>query len=134
MYRDRLIHKHHLHNPAPTAGACFRGLCQIPGQTVPAHIDAALFWGATRNLYPQWLLAAMVFSGLFTDRFVDQVQVVGYLHEWQPESKPDGSAGQFVYVDLISSVCLFAYLSVFGFGLWSYGWQERERQGDGDWA
>jgi hypothetical protein len=45
---------------------------------VALHIDGAYFVGATRFEYPQWLLAAMVFSGLFADDFVDQVQVVGY--------------------------------------------------------
>ena len=48
---------------------------QVPGQTVPLHIDGAYFWGATRFQMPQWLLAAMVFSGLFQDLFVDQVSV-----------------------------------------------------------
>jgi hypothetical protein len=48
---------------------------QVPGQTVPLHVDGAYFWGATRFQMPQWLLAAMVFSGLFQDLFVDQVSV-----------------------------------------------------------
>lgn len=49
------------------------------------HIDAPYFFGATRFQYPQWLLAAMVFSNLFSKSFVDQVQVVGYLHQWTPD-------------------------------------------------
>lgn len=48
---------------------------QVPGQTVAAHIDADYFWGADRFHVPQWLLAVMTFSGLWQDRFVDQVQV-----------------------------------------------------------
>lgn len=48
---------------------------QIPGQTVALHLDAPYFWGASRFQYPQWLLVVMVFSGLFRDRFVDQIQV-----------------------------------------------------------
>ncbi|CAK0844070.1 unnamed protein product [Prorocentrum cordatum] len=42
----------------------------------------------------QWLLAAMKFSGAFEDVFVDQVQVVAYLHDWQPNSS---TGGEFVY-------------------------------------
>ena len=30
---------------------------------------------------PQWLLAVMAFSGIFQDRFIDQVQVVAYFRE-----------------------------------------------------
>ena len=40
------------------------------------HLDAPYFWGASRVSVPQWLLVSMVFSGLFQDKFVDQVQVV----------------------------------------------------------
>lgn len=36
-------------------------------------------------------LAVMVFSGLFQERFVDQVQVVGYLHDQM--AVEDQSAG-----------------------------------------
>ena len=36
----------------------------------------------------------MVFSNLFKDEFVDQVQVVGYLHQWEPE---ENSGGEFVW-------------------------------------
>jgi hypothetical protein len=39
------------------------------------HLDAPYFWGASRVSVPQWLLVSMVFSGLFQDKFVDQVQV-----------------------------------------------------------
>ena len=68
---------------------------QLPWQTVAAHVDGAYFWGATRFQLPQWLLAAMVFSGRFADRFVNQVQVVAYLHRWAPESRVRGKAGGF---------------------------------------
>ena len=37
----------------------------------------------------------MVFSNLFSDDFIHQVQVVGYLHEWSPIDKMTG--GDFVY-------------------------------------
>ena len=36
----------------------------------------------------------MVFSNLFKDDFIDQVQVVGYLHQWEPE---EDSGGEFVW-------------------------------------
>ena len=66
----------------------FNFIINVPGQTVAVHIDSPYFWGASRLSFPQWLLVAMVFSGLFQDKFVDQVQVVGYLHQW-----PTGRAG-----------------------------------------
>lgn len=60
-----------------------------------AHIDAPYFFGADRFHVPQWLLAVMVFSGLFQPEFVHQVQVVAYIHRWQD---PLGTAGgDFVY-------------------------------------
>ena len=68
------------------------------GQTVAAHIDGAYFWGATRFQFPQWLLAAMVYSGMWKDRFVDQVQIVAYYHDWS--EKPEYSnevGGRFYY-------------------------------------
>lgn len=37
------------------------------------HIDAPYFWGAGRREFPQWLLAVMVFSNLFSEEFIDQV-------------------------------------------------------------
>lgn len=55
---------------------------QLPGQTVATHIDAPYFWRASRFHYPIWYLAVMMFSGLFQDQFVNQVQVVGYYHKW----------------------------------------------------
>ena len=39
----------------------------------------------------------MVFSGRFTERFVDQVQVVAYLHAWEPSSRRRGKGGAFVH-------------------------------------
>ncbi len=72
-------------------------IVQVPGQTVAAHLDGVYFWGADRFQFPQWLLAAMQFSNLFSDRFVHQVQVVGYLHDWAPD--PRKRAGEFVFWD-----------------------------------
>jgi hypothetical protein len=70
----------------------FNFIMQVPGQTVALHLDAPYFWGATRFQFPQWLLVTMVFSGLFESEFIDQVQVVGYLHRWEDERD-----GKFVY-------------------------------------
>ena len=77
----------------------FNIIIQTPGQSVATHVDGVYFWGATRFQFPQWLLAVMQFSGLFKDRFVPQVQVVAYLHEWAPAEKEThgGGAGKFVY-------------------------------------
>jgi hypothetical protein len=72
----------------------FNFIIQIPGQTVALHLDTPYFWGASRFQLPQWLLVAMVFSNLFADRFIDQVQIVGYLHDRIPEA---GDGGDFVY-------------------------------------
>jgi len=63
----------------------FNLIVQVPGQTVATHIDGVYFWGATRFEFPQWLLAAMKFSGLFEDRFIPQIQIVAYFHEWKDE-------------------------------------------------
>ena len=73
----------------------FNFIINAPGQTVATHIDGVYFWGATRFQYPQWLLSAMKFSGLFEERFVDQVQVVAYLHEWDPREVQ--TPGKFIY-------------------------------------
>eukprot|EP00755_Sulcionema_specki_P024815 Sspe_Gene.15319::Locus_5332_Transcript_1_2_Confidence_0.800_Length_1649::g.15319::m.15319 len=67
-------------------------IVQVPGQSVAAHVDAVYFWGATRFDFPQWLLAVMVFSGLWKEQFVNQVQVVGYYHKWS-----DPRDGSFVW-------------------------------------
>jgi len=72
----------------------FNVIMQVPGQTVASHIDAPYFWGADRLDFPQWLLAVMVFSDLFTNLFVHQVQVVGYLSDI---SGKDGADGEFIY-------------------------------------
>lgn len=73
----------------------FNFIIQVPGQTVASHIDGAYFWGATRFQFPQWLLAAMVYSGLWKDRFVDQVQIVAYYHDWDDTENDVG--GRFFY-------------------------------------
>ncbi|CAJ1419107.1 unnamed protein product [Effrenium voratum] len=74
----------------------FNFILSVPGQTVALHLDAPYFVGASRFQVPQWLLAVMVFSGLFQDRFVDQVQVVGYLHETELDP---AAGGFFLYYD-----------------------------------
>ena len=70
----------------------FNFILQLPGQTVPLHLDAPYFFGASRFQFPQWVLVSMVFSDLFRARFVDQVQVVGYLHKFDAS----GRGGEFV--------------------------------------
>lgn len=67
-----------------------------------SHIDAPYFFGADRFHVPQWLLAVMVFSGLFQREFVHQVQVVAYVHRWQDPTGATG--GEFVYWDDASGV------------------------------
>ena len=70
-------------------------IAQVPGQTVPAHLDGVWFRGASRFHVPQWLLAGMAFSGLFAERLVDQVQLVAYYHAWEDEGGARG--GSFVH-------------------------------------
>ena len=53
----------------------FNFIVQVPGQTVALHIDSPYFWGASRYSFPQWFLVAMEFSNLFSEKFVNQVQV-----------------------------------------------------------
>uniref|UniRef100_A0A914D543 Uncharacterized protein n=1 Tax=Acrobeloides nanus TaxID=290746 RepID=A0A914D543_9BILA len=73
----------------------FHFIIQVPGQTAPVHIDNPYFEDATMFQYPPWLLEVMAGSGLYQDTFIDQVQGVGYLHEW---NKPK-YGGQFAYFD-----------------------------------
>ena len=67
------------------------------------HTTQVYFQGGSRFQFPQWLLAAMMFSGLepWASDFVDQVQVVGYLHQWEPQqditSIDQDEAGSFLY-------------------------------------
>eukprot|EP00729_Bicosta_minor_P019753 gene19753-2723_t len=72
-------------------GAKFQTAAGNICQTVPTHLDAPYFWGASRFQFPQWLLVCMVFSGLFQDKFIDQVQVVAYFHEWEASEERAGS-------------------------------------------
>ncbi|GMH92484.1 hypothetical protein TrST_g1908 [Triparma strigata] len=72
----------------------FNIIIQVPGQTVAQHIDGVYFEGADRFDVPQWLLAAMKFSGLWDDYFIPQVQVVAYFHTWT--WSPD-RGGEFAY-------------------------------------
>lgn len=74
----------------------FSFIMQVPGQTVAMHIDAPYFWGASRFEFPQWLLATMLASNLFQAEFIDQIQVVAYLHKWKA-SEMKGQGGDFVY-------------------------------------
>jgi len=76
-------------------GFQFNFIIQIPGQTVASHIDAPYFWGASRKQFPQWLLAVMVFSGLFEESFIDQVQIVGYLSDIN--TTDPSTNGEFLY-------------------------------------
>lgn len=66
----------------------------LPGQEVAMHWDVPWFFGASRFLYPQWLLIAMQQSGLFQSYRVPQVQGVAYLHNWV---NPDTDGGEFYY-------------------------------------
>jgi hypothetical protein len=69
-------------------------IIQVPGQTVPAHLDGVWFRGADRFHVPQWLLAVMAFSGLFAERFVHQVQIVAY---FAPPGVGARSGGAFTH-------------------------------------
>jgi len=77
----------------------FNIIVNVPGQTVALHLDSVHFWGANRFQFPEWLLAAMTFSGLWRDRFIPQVQTVAYFHNWTESSedaRPEAKEGHFV--------------------------------------
>jgi len=76
----------------------FNVIVNVPGQTVALHIDSVHFWGASRFQFPEWLLAAMAFSGLWQDRFVPQVQTVAYFHNWTA-AESELAAGHFALYD-----------------------------------
>ncbi len=79
----------------------FNIIIQVPGQTVAHHIDAPYFFGANRKDLPQYLLAVMVFSGLWQQEFIDQVQLVVYLSDIKKSNtnKNEDVGGQFIYYD-----------------------------------
>ena len=76
----------------------FNVIVNVPGQTVALHIDSVHFWGTSRFQFPEWLLAAMAFSGLWQDRFVPQVQTVAYFHNWTA-AESGLAAGHFALYD-----------------------------------
>ena len=61
---------------------------QAPGQTSPLHLDSAFFHGASRFLFPLWLLVSMYESGIYEDRRIPQVQAVTYIHDWEWQPGP----------------------------------------------
>lgn len=79
----------------------FNIIIQVPGQTVAHHIDAPYFFGASRKDLPQYLLAVMVFSGLWQQEFIDQVQLVVYLSDIKKSNANLNVdiGGQFIYYD-----------------------------------
>ena len=77
---------------------------QTPGQTSPLHLDSSFFYGASRFLYPLWLLVVMYESGLYEELKIPQIQAVTYVHNWsevdfdriqEPEEFPIG--GDFLW-------------------------------------
>ena len=69
---------------------------RVPGQVAPLHIDAPFFHGASRFLFPHWLLVAMQESKMYQDILIPQVQVIAYVHQWE-WNKNDG--GEFLWFD-----------------------------------
>merc|ERR1719295_1709100 len=57
-------------------------ILNVPGQSVPMHLDIPYFWHATRYAFPQWLLLVMQDSGLFAEHRLPQVQALLYVHDW----------------------------------------------------
>lgn len=71
-------------------------IVQVPGQSVPMHLDAPYFWGASRFTLPIWLVVVMQFSGLWEQYRVHQVQGVAYIHDWDNKTLENGG-GFFFY-------------------------------------
>eukprot|EP01084_Bolivina_argentea_P202955 346676_1 len=70
-------------------------ILHIPGQNIPMHYDVPFFIGASRYIYPKWLLVVMERSGLFKDRRVPQVQIVTYLHD-NNDTNRQNRGGEFL--------------------------------------
>eukprot|EP00483_Globobulimina_turgida_P008647 UN08665 len=58
-------------------------ILNIPGQSVPMHLDIPYFWPATRYSFPQWLLLVMQDSDIFKQQRLPQVQALVYVHDWK---------------------------------------------------
>merc|ERR1712228_15773 len=76
-------------------------ILNLPGQSVPMHLDIPYFWPATRYAFPQWLLLVMQDSGLFKQQRLPQVQALVYVHDWRVQNESDIAmynefGGQFI--------------------------------------
>eukprot|EP01084_Bolivina_argentea_P005981 11314_1 len=58
-------------------------ILNLPGHSVPHHLDIPYFFPATIYQFPQWLLLAMQDSDLFKQQRLPQVQALVYVHDWQ---------------------------------------------------
>ena len=57
-------------------------LLQLPHQMLPFHFDVPFFDGATRHIFPKWLLTVMDQSNIqiFNQNRIPQIQIVSYIH------------------------------------------------------
>lgn len=63
----------------------------VPGQSQPVAIIAPYFFGATPERFPYWVLSAMSHSGVFRDKYIAQVQVISFIHEWDATVERGGA-------------------------------------------
>jgi hypothetical protein len=54
----------------------------VPGQSSPVQLSPPFFFGATPERFPHWVLSAMSHSGIYRDKYIAQVQVHTFIHEW----------------------------------------------------
>ena len=80
----RLVHGRKVIEPA----IVFANL-MVPGQELAVHTDVPEFRGANRKLHPQWLLVAMLHSGLFEEWRMPIATGVAWFH--------DAHGGEFTF-------------------------------------
>ncbi len=66
-------------------------LIHVPGQSQPVQTMPAYFFGATPDRFPQWVLSTMSHSGVFRDKYIAQVQVMTFIHEWNATAERGGA-------------------------------------------
>jgi hypothetical protein len=63
----------------------------VPGQSSPVQLSAPYFYGATPERFPKWVLSAMSHSGIYRDKYIAQVQVQTFIHDWDATLERGGS-------------------------------------------
>ena len=81
--------------PVIEPGIAYANL-MVPGQELAVHTDVPEFRGANRKVFPQWLLVAMLHSGLFDDWRLHIATGIAWFHDSEHGALaywPDGPDG-----------------------------------------